>query len=63
MKHTITKLEGKNEPINFCNNSLGNYFLEASHGCYEAQPSSIQTKIQFECLHFTQTETNDCPIV
>jgi hypothetical protein len=44
MKHTVTKLEGKNEPINFSHTVLGNYFLEIDLGCYEAQPYEIQNR-------------------
>jgi hypothetical protein len=36
MKHTVTKLEGKNEPISFSHTILGNYVLEIDHDCYEA---------------------------
>ena len=28
MKHNVTQLEGKNEPINFSSSVLGNYFIE-----------------------------------
>ena len=33
MKHTVTKLEGKNEPMN---SILGNYFIELEPGNYQA---------------------------
>jgi hypothetical protein len=35
MKHTVTELEGKNEPISFSHSVLGNYFFETDYGCYE----------------------------
>jgi hypothetical protein len=35
MKHTVTELEGKNDPVSFSHTILGNYFLETDHGCYE----------------------------
>jgi hypothetical protein len=43
MKHIVTKLEGKNEPISFAHTVLGNCFLETDHGCYASQPSSFQS--------------------
>jgi hypothetical protein len=46
MKHTVTKLEGKNEPISFSHSVLGNYFFETDYGCYEAQTSEIPSKLQ-----------------
>jgi hypothetical protein len=41
MKHTVTKLEGKNDLVSFAHTILGNYFLEIDHGCYEEKPSPI----------------------
>ena len=42
MKHNVTQLEGKNEPINFV---LGNYFIEVELGNYQAEEanSSLDT--------------------
>jgi hypothetical protein len=63
MKHTITKLEGKNEPIIFSHKVLGNCFLETDHGCYTTQPSSFQSDEYPNSFHCTQTGENDCTIV
>jgi hypothetical protein len=46
MKHTVTELEGKNEPISFAHSVLGNYFFETDYGCYEAQTSEIPSELQ-----------------
>jgi hypothetical protein len=56
-------LEGKNEPISFAHTVLGNYFLETDHGCYEAQPSEIQTDTQSELLPCNQTNDNACIVL
>ena len=37
MKHNVTQLEGKNEPVNFSSSVLGNYFLELELGNYESE--------------------------
>jgi hypothetical protein len=42
MKHTVTKVEGKNEPMNFAHFVLGNYFLDTDHSFYEAQPYEMK---------------------
>jgi hypothetical protein len=63
MKHTVMKIEGKNKPINFAHSILANCFLETNHGCYALQPSSLQSDEQFELLHCTQVDENDCIIV
>jgi hypothetical protein len=46
MKHTVTKLEGKNEPISFDHSILGNYFFETYYDFYETQTSKIPSKLQ-----------------
>jgi hypothetical protein len=51
MKHTVTKLEGKNEPISFSHSILGNYFFETDYGCYEAQTSEIPSELQSGLAH------------
>jgi hypothetical protein len=63
MKHTVTELEGKNEPINFAHSVLGNYFLETDHGCYEAQPSEMKIDTQSELLPCNQTDDNACIVL
>ena len=37
MKHNVTQLEGKNEPLNFSTSVLGNYFLELEAWNYQAE--------------------------
>ena len=39
MKHNLTQLDGKNEPINFSYSTFGNYFLEFETGNYQAAES------------------------
>ena len=62
MKHNVTQLEGKNEPINFSYSVLGNYFLEIELGNYQAEEASGESDTQSE-LHFSQTNDIDCNIV
>jgi hypothetical protein len=50
MKHTVTKLEGKNEPISFAHSFLGNYFFETDHGYYKAHTSEAQPYLQSKLL-------------
>jgi hypothetical protein len=47
-KHTLTKLEGKNDPIIFAQSVLGNYLLETDHGFYEAQLSKMHVTTQID---------------
>ena len=37
MKHNVTQLEGKNEPVNYV---LGNYFIDLELGNYHAEEAS-----------------------
>ena len=37
MRHNVTQLEGKNEPVNFSHLVLGNYFIELELGNYQAE--------------------------
>lgn len=39
MKHIMTQLVGKNEPMGFVYVIFINCFLEVHHGCYVVQPS------------------------
>ena len=63
MKHNVTQLEGKNEPINFSSSVLGNYFLELEPGNYQAEEGSHESDIQSKILHFSRTDNIDCNIV
>jgi hypothetical protein len=58
MKHTMTKLEGKNEPIRFAHSFLGNYFFETDYGCYEVHNSEIPSELQSSL--FPQIHNNAC---
>ena len=40
MKHNVTQLEGKNEPVNFSYSVLGNYFIELEPRNYQAEEVS-----------------------
>ena len=43
MKHNVTQLEGKNEPIKFPSLVLGNYLLELDLGNYQAEEASCES--------------------
>ena len=60
MKHNVTQLEGKNEPVN---SVLGNYFIELEPGNYKAEESSCTLDTQPDLLHFSQADELDCKIV
>ena len=62
MKHKVTQLEGKNEPINFSYSVLGNYFIELELGNYQAEEASRESDTQSELLHFSRTDNIDCNI-
>ena len=63
MKHNVTQLEGKNEPVNFSSSVLGNYFLELEPGNYQAKQVSQELDMQPDLLRFSQTNNIDCNIV
>ena len=60
MKHNVTQLEGKNEPVNFV---LGNYFIELEPGNYQAEEASNTPYTQPYLLRFSQADEFDCKIV
>ena len=60
MKHNVTQLEGKNEPVNFV---LGNYFIELEPGNYQAEEASDTSDTQPNLLQFSQADEIDCKIV
>ena len=60
MKHNITQLEGKNEPVN---SVLGNYFIELEPGNYQAEEASDTPDTQLDLLQFSQADEIDCKIV
>ena len=51
MKHQVTQLEGKNEPVNFV---LGNYFIELELGNYQAEESIGTPDTQSDLLRFSR---------
>ena len=50
MKHNVTQLEGKNEPMN---SVLGNYFIELEPGNYQAKEVSGTPDTQPNLLRFS----------
>ena len=60
MKHNVTKLEGKNEPMNYV---LGNYFIELEPGNYQAEEASNISDTQPDLLRFSRVDEIDCKIV
>jgi hypothetical protein len=63
MKHTITKLEGPNEPIQFIQSILGNYFLETNFGNCTTKESPLESDTQSELLHCTWIDDDNWIIV
>ena len=63
MKHNVTQLEGKNEPINFISSFLCNYLLELEPRNYQAEEVSHESYTQSELLHFSCTDDIDSNIV
>ena len=49
IKHNVTQLEGKNEPLN---SVLGNYFIELEPGNYQAEESNGTLDSQPNLLQF-----------
>ena len=60
MKHNVTQLEGKNEPVN---SVLGNYFIELELGNYQVEESSGTPDTQPNLLRFSRADEFDCKIV
>ena len=60
MKHNVTQLEEKNEPVNFV---LGNYFIELEPGNYQAKEASNTPDTQPDLLRFSRDDEIDCKIV
>ena len=50
MKHNVTQLEGKNEPVNFSHSVLCNYFMLLELGNYQAEEANDESDTQFELL-------------
>ena len=60
MKHNVTQLEGKNEPVN---SVLGNYFIELEPRNYQVEEASDTSDAQPDLLRFSQADEIDCKIV
>ena len=60
MKHNVTQLEGKNEPVN---SVLGNYFIELEPRNYQAEEASNISDTQPDFLRFSRADEIDCKIV
>jgi len=56
MKHIVTYLEAKNEPVMFTNSILGNYPFEVDFGELPLEESPLaEINVQLELLHCTLT--------
>ena len=63
MKHNVTQIEGKNEPVNFSHSVLGNYLIELEPGDYQVEESSDESNTQYKLLQFLWTDKIDYNIV
>ena len=60
MKHNVTQLEEKNEPVN---SVLGNHLLELEPGDYQVEEARRTSDTQPDLLRFSQAGEIDCKIV
>ena len=60
MKYNVTRLEGKNEPVN---SVLGNCFIELEPRNYQAEEASSTRDTQPDLLRFSRDDEIDCKIV
>ena len=60
MKHNVTHLEGKNEPVI---SVLGNYLIELELGNYQVKEASSTSDTQSNLLQFSRADEIDCKIV
>ena len=60
MKHNVTQLEEKNEPVNYV---LGNYLIELEPGNYQAEEAISTSDTQPNLLRFSQADEIDCKVV
>ena len=63
MKHNVTQLEGKNEPVNFSSSVLGNYFLELEPRNYQDKQVKKESYMQSDLFRFSRIDDIDCNIV
>ena len=60
MKHNVTQLEEKNEPVNYV---LGNHLIELEPGDYQVEEASSTSDTQLDLLRFSRVDEIDCKIV
>ena len=60
MKHNVTQLEGKNEPVI---SMLGNYLIELELGNYQAKEASSTLDTQPDLLRCSRADEIDCKLV
>ena len=60
MKHNVTQLEEKNEPVN---SMLGNHLIELELGSYPAKEASSTSDTQPDLLQFSWDDEIDCKTV
>ena len=60
MKHNVTQLEEKNEPMN---SVLGNYLIELEPGSYQAEEANDTSDTHPDLLHFSEADEIDFKIV
>ena len=60
MKHNVTQLEEKNEPVN---SVLGNYLIELEPGNYQAEEANNISDTQLDLLRFSRDDEIECKIV
>ena len=60
IKHNVTQLESKNEPVN---SILGNYFIKLELGNYQEEEASGLPNTQPDLLRFSRADEIDCKIV
>ena len=60
MKHNVTQLEEKNEPMS---SMLGNHLIELKLGDYQEEEASNTSDTQLDLLRFSRADEIDCKIV
>ena len=60
MKHNVTQLEERNEPVNYV---LGNHLFELEPGDYQVEEASSTSNTQPDRLRFSRADEIDCKIV
>ena len=63
MRHNLTLLEGKNEPIIFSHSVLGNYFIELESRNYQSKDADNGSDKYPELLQLLWDDKIDCNIV